>query len=128
LFFFGFGLLFFLPVIIFIFVAFRIVPRILNSIFREVDSNKRIQGNFSSGPVNQSDKIEHRIFQLAYRLKGRITLSDIIMETGMDMKKAEDTVNSMVDEVRVRMVVDDDGLIIYEFPEIIARCEGGYQI
>lgn len=63
------------------------------------------------------------IYKLAYRFKGRITVSDIVVETGMDVKAAEDLIQSMVDNQRVRMEVDDQGMLVYEFPEIIARLE-----
>ncbi len=63
------------------------------------------------------------IYKLAYRLKGRLTVSDIVIETGMDVKAAEELIQSMVDNQRVRMEVDDQGMLVYEFPEIIARLE-----
>lgn len=66
---------------------------------------------------------EARIFKLAYRLKGRITLSDVIVDTGLSIEDAERTVEAMVDNVHVRMEVDADGNVTYEFPEIIRRFE-----
>jgi hypothetical protein len=67
--------------------------------------------------------VESAIFALAYRHKGRITLSDIIVETGLGIREAEQVANGMVDGIRVRMEVRENGLVVYEFPEIIARFE-----
>jgi hypothetical protein len=66
-----------------------------------------------------------RIFKLAYKLKGRVTLSDIVVETGMGMREAEELIESMVDNAHIRMEIDDKlGTVTYEFPEIIRRFEG----
>jgi hypothetical protein len=64
-----------------------------------------------------------RIFKLAYRFKGRLTLSDIIVDTGLGIDDAERVVEEMVDNVHVRMEVDQEGGVSYEFPEIIRRFE-----
>ncbi len=66
---------------------------------------------------------EAAIFKLAYRLKGRLTVSDIVVETGLGVDESERLVESLVDNVRVRMEIDDRGIVTYEFPEIIRRFE-----
>ncbi|MCK4514629.1 MAG: hypothetical protein KAU31_05185 [Spirochaetaceae bacterium] len=68
---------------------------------------------------------EARIFRLALRLKGRLTVSDVVIEIGLNLQQAEDLLESLVDSIHVRMEVDDRGLVTYEFPEIIRRFEGG---
>ena len=65
--------------------------------------------------------LEPRIFQLAHRLHGSLTVSDVVIETGATASEVEQLLQSLVDNNRVRMEVRDDGLIFYEFPEIIAR-------
>lgn len=67
---------------------------------------------------------ESRVFRLAYKNRGRITLSDIVLETELGLKDAEEIIEEMIDGVHVRMEVREDGLVVYEFPEIIARFEG----
>lgn len=67
---------------------------------------------------------ESRVFRLAYKNRGRITLSDIVLETELGLKDAEEIIDEMIDGVHVRMEVREDGLVLYEFPEIIARFEG----
>ncbi len=66
---------------------------------------------------------EARIFKLAYRLKGRLTVSDIVVETGLGVHDAEALIEGMIDNNHVRMEVDDRGIVTYEFPEIIRRFE-----
>ncbi len=68
--------------------------------------------------------IEARVFKLAYRLHGRITVSDVVVDTGLSVDEAERILERMVDNQRVRMDVTQAGLMIYEFPEIIARLQG----
>ena len=52
-------------------------------------------------------------------------MSDIVLETDLSIKEAEEVINGMVDSTHVRMEVEDSGLVIYEFPEIIARFSSG---
>lgn len=131
---FPFGLLWFF---IFIFFGARIISGFFRdhyyndrrSIGRSINrrlSDNNIRDIFSSGyrirnPVNA----EHKIFRLADKLRGKLTVSDIVIHTGLGIKEAEDTMNAMVDGIRVKMEVDDRGIVVYEFPEIIARYEGG---
>lgn len=113
-----------------IFLGIRFIRRIFFSASRDVD---RIYGirrreiplddigtrtEYRPPPptVSQSD-----IFQLARKLKGRITLSDIVIETGVTLKEAETIIEAMIDGSHVTMEVRDNGRVVYEFPEIIDR-------
>ena len=62
-----------------------------------------------------------RIFKLADRREGRLTISDVVIETGLSVEEAEQLMQKMVDNTRVRMEVDDRGMVFYEFPEIMDR-------
>lgn len=126
--FFPFGLI---P-LLFIVVAARIGSRIYRDYIRDRDNqgrpdgadlNTRLRNGIQGLRMRGSMSIEARIFRLAHKMKGRLTLSDIVIETGLDLKNAEEVINSMVDSVRVRMEIDDRGLVVYDFPEIIARFE-----
>ena len=66
---------------------------------------------------------EVEIFKLAYRLKGRLTVSDLVVETGLPVQEAEALIQALVDGTRVKMEVNEHGMVVYEFPEIIARFE-----
>jgi len=131
---FPFGIL--IPALL-IFLLFRFGGRLLSDFFRgtddrergggwlEGDSSSRGQGRLGGLGGFRQQSLEARIFRVAYKRKGRLTISDVVLETGLSIKEAEETVNAMVDGTRVRMEVDDRGLVVYEFPEIMARFEGG---
>ena len=63
----------------------------------------------------------NRVFRLAYRLGGRLTVSDLVVDLDFGVEEAEQFLGQLVDSTRVTMEVQPDGLIYYEFPEIIAR-------
>ena len=128
---FPFGIL--IPAL-FIFLILRFGIRFFNDIFsnqNRLNARDRWQLREGSwfgsgfGPVDatRSKSIEARIFRAAYKRKGRLTVSDIVLETNLSLKEAEEVINHMVDGMRVRMEVNDTGMVIYEFPEIIARFE-----
>lgn len=128
-FFFPFGIL--IPFLL-IFLALRFGTRLFQDFFRggRLDSQGRwIPGSGARNPLDmfrpqRSQSLEARIFRAAYKQRGRLTVSDVVIETGLGIKEAEELINGMVDGLRVRMEVDDRGLVVYEFPEIISRFEG----
>ena len=63
------------------------------------------------------------LFRLAKKLGGRVTLSEVVVETGMDLKVAERYMDSLVDEAHVTVEVDDMGRVIYVFPELMGENE-----
>lgn len=130
---FSYPLMFFLPVL-FLVVGVRLLARILRGSskrrYTQVPKEEYLQRYVPDffgervGPLASGvDSGEARIFKLAYRLKGRLTVSDVVVETGLGVADAEALVQSLVDGVRVQMEVDERGMVMYEFPEIIARFE-----
>ncbi len=123
---------FILPLIIFVLVVraaagfFRGVTR---RSYREFPDNLGLSRDLTqSDPRTLSrakNSDEARIFKLAYRMKGILTVSDIVVDTGLNLHDAEQLIEGMVDNVHVRMEVDDRGMVIYEFPEIMRRFEDG---
>ena len=61
---------------------------------------------------------DSRVFRLAYQNGGRVTVSQVVMETGMSLEQAEAYLDQLCDGVRVRMEVSDNGRVTYEFPEL----------
>lgn len=61
------------------------------------------------------------IYRLADRQRGRLTVSDVVIETGDDVEEVESLLQDMVDNQHVRMEVRDDGIVYYEFPEIMDK-------
>ncbi|MDZ7794247.1 MAG: hypothetical protein U5P10_11340 [Spirochaetia bacterium] len=67
------------------------------------------------------ESVETSIYRLAAKLSGTITVSDVVTDMGIEPKKAEKMLESMADGVRIRMEVDDAGIVYYEFPELKPR-------
>lgn len=69
-------------------------------------------------------RLDGAVFGLAKRLRGKITLSDVVVETGLDLADAERYMDSLVDHAHVSMEIDGNGRLIYEFPEFLDRSGG----
>jgi hypothetical protein len=130
---FGFPFGFFLP-LLFLIIGIRALSRIIHELTRDSTQyhhrgvpTRRDRYGYESSIFDFVDRrgrsLEAQIFKLAYKMKGRLTLSDIVVETGLDLEQAEKVIESMVDGMRVRMEVDERGVVVYEFPEIIMRFE-----
>ncbi len=65
--------------------------------------------------------LDSRVFRLAHRNGGRVTVSQVVMETGMSLEQTEAYMDQLCDGIRVRMEVSDGGLVTYEFPELTDR-------
>jgi len=124
--------IFFILPLVFFFAVARVISRYIGGNgrrgYREVPEefgrpeifNRPIRPLAGARNSDQS-----KVFRLALKLKGRVTVSDVVIETGLGLQEAETLMESMVDNVHVRMEVDDQGRVLYEFPEIIRRLEGG---
>ncbi len=115
---------------LFIFLIFRFGLRFFNDLFNNqsrLNARDRWQLYDRSAmgffPPGRSRSIENRIFRAAFKHEGRLTVSDIVLETDLGIREAEEVINGMVDGTHVRMEVEDNGLVVYEFPEIISRFE-----
>ena len=123
---------FILPLVLFFLFA-RVAANFIRGVTRrsyrdlpdDIDLPPEVRRQNPRGLIRGNNSDEARIFKLALRLKGRLTVSDVVIETGLNLQQAEDLVESLVDSIHVRMEVDDQGLVTYEFPEIIRRLEGG---
>lgn len=91
--------------------------------FFPVPGYERYLEGMEEPETNRERELRIRIFKLAYRKKGRITVSDIIAETGLSGEDAEELIQAMVDNSRIRMEIRESGVVVYEFPEIIAEQE-----
>ncbi len=123
---FGFFPFMFIGPLIFFFVIARVIGGFVRGFHRSrylEDESPYTAFPSRPRPSASSRPTQGQIFKLAYRLKGRITISDLVVETGLEIAQAEQLIESMVDGTRVRMEVDDHGMVTYEFPEIIRRFE-----
>ena len=122
------------PILLFLLTAFvfsRTGQRLLQRIFRGAGQEepqeqerreRRLPGLPGWGsPGAARDDPQVRLFRLARRRKGRLTVSDVVVDLGFSVRDAEDLLEGMVDGRRVRAQVGPNGLSVYEFPEILAR-------
>lgn len=116
---------------LFIFLIFRFGIRFFDELSgnsRRLNLRDRWQvfdkTRLASQPPSRFRGNQGRIFRAAYKHKGKLTISDIVLETDLSISEAEEIINGMVDSTHVRMEVEDSGLVIYEFPEILSRFEG----
>ena len=134
---FPFGLFVWIFPFMLIVLGIKIIRHIYHSSTRRFDEDYDFYHNYVLKNHQASDQSslsstsystgewESKIFKLANTFKGRLTLSDIVLETGLGLKEAEQVIEQMIDGIHVRMEVRDDGIVVYEFPEIIARYENG---
>lgn len=122
---FFFGPLFGILPLIFIFLLIRGLTSMYRGgrgYFPWQDYEHHLEDLQASGS-NRERELRIQIFKLAYKQKGRITVSDIIAETGLRGDEAEEVIQGMVDNSRVRMEILASGVVVYEFPEIMSRFE-----
>jgi hypothetical protein len=63
--------------------------------------------------------LQPQVLKLAGERKGRLTVTEVATSLGWAVPRAEKVLNSMDDGVRVRSDVTDEGVIVYEFPEVM---------
>lgn len=66
----------------------------------------------------RTPSFESRVFRLAARHDGRLTVSDIVIETGMGIAEVEAAMERLADNQHVRVDVTERGTFEYEFPEL----------
>ena len=59
------------------------------------------------------------VLKLAGQKRGQLTVTEVATELGWTMKRAEKVLQSLDDGLRVTSEVTDEGVIVYEFPELL---------
>lgn len=72
----------------------------------------------------RSGSREARVYRLAAEKGGRLSVSQIVVEFDIPAQEAEQLLQGMVDNQRVRMEVDNAGRVSYEFPELLSDTPG----
>ncbi len=65
--------------------------------------------------------LQRQVLLLAEERGGSLTVSEVAARLSLSIPAAEKIMNSMEDGLRVRSDVTEDGLILYEFPELRPR-------
>ncbi|MFW5800567.1 MAG: hypothetical protein ACOCVC_00925 [Spirochaeta sp.] len=108
----GFGFVTrFLPLLIIVVAAVFLFIRMI----------RRFPRQNSSGNAWLSPAGEARVFRAAAKHKGRLTVSQLVVDLGLPVQQAEQLLQSLVDEQRVRMEIGDNGRIAYIFPELLSE-------
>jgi hypothetical protein len=68
-------------------------------------------------------RIQRKILRLAAAKGGTLTVSEVATDLNLAIPAAEKILTSMDDDLRVRSVISEEGVIIYEFPELRHRKE-----
>ncbi|GAB6090794.1 hypothetical protein [Spirochaeta dissipatitropha] len=63
-------------------------------------------------------KLESRVYRLAAEHNGRLTVSLAVIGLDISAAEAEYLLQSLVDNQRVRMEVENSGQVVYEFLEL----------
>lgn len=65
--------------------------------------------------------LQRKILRLAGRRGGSLTVTDVAANLNLSMTAAENALVGMDDGFRVRSEITDEGIIVYEFPEVLHR-------
>lgn len=65
--------------------------------------------------------LQRRVLRLAQRQGGTLTVSEVAAGLQLALPAAERVLDSMDDGLRVRSEVTDEGVVVYEFPEVLLR-------
>jgi hypothetical protein len=68
-------------------------------------------------------RIQRKILKLAAAKGGTLTVTEVASDLNLSIPVAEKILTSMDDDLRVRSVISDEGVIVYEFPELRHRRE-----
>ena len=66
-------------------------------------------------------QLKHETIQLAMEHDGVLTVTDVATDLEVTLEDAEYVLTSLDDGVRVTSTVSDDGVIVYEFKEVMHR-------
>lgn len=69
--------------------------------------------------------MQRKILQLAEQRRGSLTVTEVAANLNLSMQAAEKLLVSMDDGFRVRSDITDEGVIVYEFPEVLHRIQLG---
>ncbi len=88
------------------------------------NNNKRWNDNSNNYQEEKSEiKIdrEKQVILLAIRFKGKLTISDIVMNSKLSSIEAEKLMKLFVDNFVVETKMSDNGVVVYNFPELVVK-------
>jgi len=119
------GFLFMLVALVFIIGFFFLVRLGLQWAQRYLQARQGGQGPVRPSPAGErkraAPRLEARGYRVAGRRGGRITVSDLVLDLDLSVREAEALLEALEDGRKVRSETAPNGLVVYEFPEILAR-------
>lgn len=107
------------------FVEFEMVAVAIGSVLGAAGSLSFYWG--WSGQQDRRKAIMHRIQRKVLRLAaakgGTLTVTEVATDLNLALPAAEKILASMDDDLRVRSIISEEGVIVYEFPELKHRKE-----
>jgi hypothetical protein len=70
-------------------------------------------------------RIQRKVLRLAASRGGTLTVTEVAADLNLGLAAAERVLTSMDDGFRVRSEISEEGVLYYEFPEILHRKELG---
>jgi hypothetical protein len=67
------------------------------------------------------ERLQRKILRLAQAKGGTLTVTEVAADINLGLPAAEKILTSMDDGFRVRSEISDEGIIYYEFPELLHR-------
>jgi hypothetical protein len=67
------------------------------------------------------EALQQRVLRLATRSGGLLTVTDVAAELNVSISAAESVLMAMDDGYHVRSDITDEGVLLYEFPEVRRR-------
>lgn len=98
-------------------------PVVLGSIFGMVGSGLFLGGWRAMQRRRQAvlQSFHRKVLLMATERQGVLTVTEVAAELALSLPAAEKLMTGMDDGFRVRSDVTDDGIIVYEFPEVLHR-------
>lgn len=88
-----------------------------NSANGPFETNRQNRGDGRSSPQIAAPSAAD-LYRLAQRHGGTLTVSNVVVDLGVEPAVAEQSLEACSDQIRVRMDVQDDGRVIYHFLEL----------
>ena len=66
-------------------------------------------------------RLQRRVLLFATEREGTLTVTEVAASLDLSLLAAEEVLDSMDDGLRVRSEVTNEGIIVYEFPELRRR-------
>ena len=71
------------------------------------------------------NRLERKILKLAGMRDGRLTVTEVAADMNLPLATADKILTSMDDGFRIRSEISKEGVLYYEFPELVHRNQIG---